>query len=328
MRLTRRGLVGGAAATGGLMTTGAMSRVLAQAPALIAAPALVSSAKVPPQMPAGVQAGDVLGDRAVIWSRTDRPARMRVELSTTESFKDSWLIPGPAALEDTDFTAKLDVAGLPLGQRMFYRVSFLDFADLKTASEPVTGSFVTPPATRRDVRLIWTGDVAGQGWGINPDFGGMRIHAAMRARRPDIFIHSGDTIYADGPIAAEVKLDDGTVWRNLVTEAKSKPAETLAEFRGNHAYNLMDDNVRAFTAPPSAASWSSPICSASSAIRTSRMWSGSPPTCTTPPPTTTIRAAPGSRSSPRSGSSSPARPMPARTAPTNSMTRSVRRSSS
>ena len=55
------------------------------------------------------------------------------------------------------------------------------------------------------MRFVWSGDTAGQGWGINPDFGGMRIYAAMRAVEPDFFIHSGDTIYADGPIFAEAK---------------------------------------------------------------------------------------------------------------------------
>ena len=71
----------------------------------------------------------------------------------------------------------------------------------------------------------------------------MRTYATMRKNRPDFFIHSGDTIYADGPIPAEVKLPDGKIWKNLVTEEKSKPAETLAEFRGNYKYNLLDENV-------------------------------------------------------------------------------------
>jgi alkaline phosphatase D len=173
---------------------------------------------------------------------------MLVELSTTESFARSWKVVGPAALEDTDHTAKLDVAGLPPGQRVFYRVTFQDLGDLATLSEPVTGSFATPPAGRRNVRFVWSADTVGQGWGINPDLGGMRIYEAMRQVRPDFFVHSGDTIYADGPLKAEVPLPDGSVWRNLTTEAKSKPAETLDEFRGHHAYNLLDENVRRFNA--------------------------------------------------------------------------------
>jgi len=179
--LTRRGLVRKGALLGGAMAAGGPLRALAQAPAV------VTSDKARPRLPYGVQAGDVVGDRAVLWSRADRPARMLVELSTTESFARSWRITGPVALEDTDLTAKLDVAGLPLGQRVFYRVTFQDLGDLTATSEPVTGSFLTPPASRRNVRFVWSADTAGQGWGINPDFGGMRIYEAMRRVRPGLY---------------------------------------------------------------------------------------------------------------------------------------------
>ena len=67
-------------------------------------------------------------------------------------------------------------------------------------------------------------------------------------RRPDFFIHCGDTIYADAPLPPEMRLPDGTIWKNLVTPAKSKVAETLDEFRGNYAYNLLDEHVRRFNA--------------------------------------------------------------------------------
>ena len=60
-------------------------------------------------------------------------------------------------------------------------------------SEPVVGRFRTAPADRRDVNFVWGGDVAGQGWGINPDDGGMFTFATMRKHRPDFFLHSGDT---------------------------------------------------------------------------------------------------------------------------------------
>ena len=45
-----------------------------------------------------------------------------------------------------------------------------------------------------------------------------------------------------------VKLPDGSVWRNRVTEGKSKVAETLDEFRANYRYNFLDLHVRAFQA--------------------------------------------------------------------------------
>jgi len=101
---------------------------------------------------------------------------------------------------------------------------------------------------RRTVRFCWSGDEAGQGWGINREWGGMKLYETMRRTTPDFFVHSGDQIYADGPIVAEVRLDDGTTWKNVTTEAKAKVAETLAEFRGNFAYNLLDEPKRRFTA--------------------------------------------------------------------------------
>ena len=67
-------------------------------------------------------------------------------------------------------------------------------------------------------------------------------------RKPDFFIHSGDQIYADGVKEKEVRLDDGSLWQNLVTPAKSKVAETLDDYRGNFAYNLLDVNKRRFAA--------------------------------------------------------------------------------
>ncbi|SNS41703.1 PhoD-like phosphatase [Geodermatophilus pulveris] len=71
---------------------------------------------------------------------------------------------------------------------------------------------------------------------------------AVRRLQPDFFIHSGDNVYADGPLEETVELPDGSLWRNLVTPEKSKVAETLDEFRGQYRYNLMDANVRAMAA--------------------------------------------------------------------------------
>ena len=181
---------------------------------------------------------------------------MTVEWATTESFTDARLVHGPATLADTGYTAKLDLTGLPADQHIYCRVACIDLADVNVASEPTVARFRTPPATRRNIRFVWSGDTAGQGWGINPDFGGMRIYEAMRQAEPEFFIHSGDTIYADNPIEAEKAQPDGTLWRNVVIEEKAKVAETLDEFRMNYAYNLMDANLRAFNAEVSmVAQW-------------------------------------------------------------------------
>lgn len=216
-------------------------------PGLGAAPALIAAPSARPKLTDGVQAGDLLGDRAVIWSRCDRPARMIVEWDTRSAFRHPRRVVGPVTDGRLDYTARIDLRGLPADQSIFYRVRFEDARD-GSLSEPWFGHLRSAPARPRDIRFVWGGDTAGQGFGINPDIGGMRIYEAMRLRRPDFFIHSGDCIYADGPIPAQIRSADGEVWNNLVTEAKSKVAETLDEFRGNYRYNLMDDNLRRFNA--------------------------------------------------------------------------------
>ncbi|HLO87520.1 MAG TPA: alkaline phosphatase D family protein [Nostocaceae cyanobacterium] len=220
-------------------------------------PAIITSEKMRPAIPYGVASGDINGNSAVIWSRTSRPSKMIVEYATNESFRNSRRIVGPVATANTDFTARTYLNNLPKGQDIFYRVTFQDLADNNIYSIPVTGHLRTAPAGRgKDIFFAWSGDTAGQGWGINQDWGGMKIYESIRRLNPDFFIHSGDNIYADNPIASEVKLDDGSIWKNITTEEKSKVAETLKEFRGNYIYNLLDENVRRFNAQiPQLVQW-------------------------------------------------------------------------
>jgi alkaline phosphatase D len=212
------------------------------------APALVTAEGARPGVAHGTMAGDATRDRAIVWSRTDRPARMIVEWSTRESFADARRVVGPAALPQTGFTARVDLAGLPADQTIVYRVQFQDLADLRSLSLPAPGRFRSAPSPdasgARPLRLAWSADTVGQGWGIDLARGGLRGYEAVRRVDPDIFVHCGDTIYADNPLPETVTLEDGSVWRNVVTPAKAKVAETLDEFRGNYLYNLLDENVR------------------------------------------------------------------------------------
>lgn len=241
----RRAFLKGALGAGGIAVAGGLLPQMLQARQ---APALIIPDIQRPQLPYGVTSGDILANRAIIWSKADRPARMIVNVDTVESMSKARTITGPAALESSDYTAKIDLSDLPPDQEIFYEVTFQSLEDITLSSLPVTGRFRTAPLTKRSVSFLWSGDTAGQGYGINPDIGGMKIYQAMADLDPDFFIHSGDTIYADNPIEAEIETADGAIWNNLVTEEKSKVAETLAEFRGNFAYNLMDEHVRAFNA--------------------------------------------------------------------------------
>ncbi|MEM8620561.1 MAG: alkaline phosphatase D family protein [Actinomycetota bacterium] len=209
-----------------------------------------------PEITHGVQSGDVGAGAAVVWARADRASRMFVEFDTTPAFRSGQSVEGPTVTDATDLTGKLVLSDLPAGQDVFYRVTFADTDDSSLVSEPAVGRLRTAPTDRSDINFVWSADTAGQGWGIDESRGGMRAYSTMRELEPDFFVHSGDTIYADNPLEAEVPLDDGTVWRNLVTPEKAKVAETLAEYWGNFRYNLLDDNVRAFNADvPVIAQW-------------------------------------------------------------------------
>jgi alkaline phosphatase D len=218
------------------------------------APAVIRREGVRPVAAQGVASGDVEHDRAIIWSRCDRPAQMVVRWRTSERGEVRGEVIGPAVHEGTDFTGKVDVRGLPAGQRIVYEVQFQDLRDLKNWSEPAVGSFVTPASPdgpARPVRLGFTGDVCGQGWGIDPARGGMRTFATMHQHELDLMVHLGDTIYADNPIEPEVRLEDGSLWRNLTTPEKSHVAQTLDDFRGCYRYNLLDEHLRRFQASTS-----------------------------------------------------------------------------
>lgn len=173
---------------------------------------------------------------------------MRIELSYNPQFRGTRRFPGPMALAQDDFTARFDLRRLYRGAKAYVRVQFQSLENPRAWSEPVVAQFQNRRGVCEDIRFCWGGDTAGQGWGINESFGGMRIYESMRQVSPDFFIHSGDSIYADGPIAESKAAEEGKVWTNVVTPEVMKVAETLQEFRGRYQYNMLDSNVRKFNA--------------------------------------------------------------------------------
>ena len=159
--IARRAVVRGMALAGGSL---ALPRAL-QAQAVTAEAMRVA-------VPYGVQVGDLSGDPPSCGAGpTGRRGcgcggpRPRV--------CDDARTAAPHALEDTDFTGKLELTGLPAGQTHLLRVRFLSWRTSRaTACRYAAASARRPPAGR-NVRFVWSGDTVGQGWGINPDFGGM-----------------------------------------------------------------------------------------------------------------------------------------------------------
>src|SRR4029450_10243892 len=105
--LTRRRLLSASAGLG----LAAVSR---------AAPGLIVSAQERPQITCGVQSGDITSDRAIVWSRTDRPARMVVRYATTPRFENARIRRSDPTGVAEDFTARIDLSRLPPRQRVFY----------------------------------------------------------------------------------------------------------------------------------------------------------------------------------------------------------------
>src|SRR5262249_61038219 len=102
--LTRRRFLGTAAASAAMTVSGAIARPY------------LSRAADRPCITHGVQSGDVSVDSAVVWARSDRPARMLVEASTTDSFRHIIRAVVVDGLPDTDFTAKALLESLPAGE--------------------------------------------------------------------------------------------------------------------------------------------------------------------------------------------------------------------
>ena len=147
------------------------------------APATIAGEAARPRAEWGAAIGDVTADRALVWSRADRTARMLVEMVDRRGLAQPDPAARPAATEATRLHRARSTCRPAGGCRIFYRVSFAGPDADAPLSAPVQGRFRTAPASRRDLRFLWSGDTAGQGWGINRDLGGMP-HLRGHAPRP------------------------------------------------------------------------------------------------------------------------------------------------
>lgn len=233
--LTRRDLLAGGAA---LAATACVRRVRPASPV--------------PAITHGVQVGDVGGGNAFVWARSNEPARLVVEWDTTDAFTHARAVRGPVVTPDSGLAATVKLEGLPDAQRVFVRARFEREA-ATGASAFAFASFQTPRTDK--FRIAWTGDTCGQGYGRNPDLGGLIGYKAMREAEPALWVHSGDMIYADNPILAEMKVGERT-WRNITNEHVARVAQTLDDYRARYQYTLDDDHARALAAEvPIVAQW-------------------------------------------------------------------------
>lgn len=195
-----------------------------------------------------MQVGDVGAESAVVWAQGFVGAvEVRVIDGTTTVFDGR-----ARALRERADTVQVPLRGLRPGRR--HRVQLTGHGP--EGPRRARASFTTAALDGGPVRFAWSGDVVGQGFGIDPGRGGLFAFDTLAREAPDFFIFSGDTVYADVPLPPTLPLPDGSTWTNRVTPAKARVAETLEAFRGQYRYNWLDPAYRRFFAQvPVIAQW-------------------------------------------------------------------------
>ena len=205
------------------------------------APAMISPEAQRPLTLWGAMVGEVSHHSAIFWSRTDRLSQLHLRWSLDPDFKKSYQVISAKALPQFDYTVRVPLLQLPAGCRIFYWAYFESTINHGVRSLPIMGEFNTASKdVMTPVRFAWSGDSFGQGYGINPQFGGVKIYDAIRKNSPDVFIHCGDRIYADQPLKPLRGGGKGRRWYNLLTPAVQKVAQTLDDFRGYYRYTMLD----------------------------------------------------------------------------------------
>lgn len=163
------------------------------AAALIALPVPATS-QVALLFPDGVASGDVRDSSAVLWTRASRAAPITLKVSGDPGFGalafSRTVVPSP----DRDLTVKIVAEGLAPGVRYFYR-----FRMGGAFSE--RGAFTTSPAAQTPANLSLAYSACSD-WtpvGGAPALS-FELLDAVVADKPDLFVHLGDTIYADSSL--------------------------------------------------------------------------------------------------------------------------------
>lgn len=182
----------------------------------------------------GVASGDVTDSSAILWTRTNKAANVQFEISTDSTFKHNTFVKTSPAEIKNDFTVKVAVNGLKPDTTYYYR------AHAVSSQYTVNGSFKTAPEENslKPLTMVWGGDTGGHGE-IPP----YKSFEAMSALNPDLFLYSGDTIYADSPTPAVPNPPSQTVedfWAKYKETRTDKGFRSLLQKTGTFA--IWDDH--------------------------------------------------------------------------------------
>jgi alkaline phosphatase D len=156
----------------------------------------------------GVASGDVTSSKAVLWTRVNEAATIKVEvwdnaaLQGKKAFKR--VVNTSAA---SDFTAKADASGLLANTTYYYQWK------TETDVRSPVGKFKTAPSpsSNANVKFTYSGDSDGTLVNGAPFFNNFETLDRAREENGDFFFYLGDTIYGDSglrPSGPATTVDD------------------------------------------------------------------------------------------------------------------------
>jgi alkaline phosphatase D len=134
----------------------------------------------------GYTAGDVTANGAMIWLRTAPDSAVSIQYGKDETLQQFAETKSFKVRVDADSTALISLDGLEPKSTYYYR------AVVEGRKPGPIARFVTAPASEDPARVsfCFSGD-------SRESYKPFTIMDAVRAQRPDFFLHLGDTIYAD-----------------------------------------------------------------------------------------------------------------------------------
>ncbi len=199
--------------------------------------------------PNGVAVGDVRFDSAVIWSRADRDAEMKITIHGKHQDHFEHQID---VERSNHYTGQIMLKGLQAETSYQYTVTFRAKQEPNnTQSENLSGSFKTTPdnLAERPVRFAWGGDLGGQNVCRDTDRG-FPVFDVMNQTRWDFFIGLGDMIYADGNCDKVGRYGNNQITGDFIQSAN------LESYWAHWSYNRQDQGLQKILAhTPYIAVW-------------------------------------------------------------------------
>lgn len=148
----------------------------------------------------GIASGDVSSDSAVLWTRINKEAIVKLEVSTDPTFKKLDFKQNVRAHESDDFTVKTIATNLKPDQVYYYKwrhgSASSEIGTFKTS--PIQSSSSVSPNLQSNINFAWTGDSDPSKINGVPVFGNWKALESIKAEAGlDFFIYLGDTIYSD-----------------------------------------------------------------------------------------------------------------------------------